>query len=34
MMGRAGRMPFDKEGTVVIMTEKNNYNKYIGNVKL
>lgn len=28
MMGRAGRPPFDKEGTVVIMTQKNNYNRY------
>lgn len=32
MMGRAGRPPFDKEGTVVIMTQKSNYNKY--NTKL
>lgn len=28
MMGRAGRPPFDTEGTVVIMTEKSNYNRY------
>lgn len=28
MLGRAGRPPFDTEGTVVIMTEKNNYNRY------
>lgn len=28
MAGRAGRIPFDREGTVVIMTEKSNYNKY------
>ena len=34
MMGRAGRVPFDREGTVVIMTEKNNYNKYVGEIKL
>jgi ATP-dependent DNA helicase HFM1/MER3 len=34
MMGRAGRIPFDKEGTVVIMTEKANYNKYTGENKL
>lgn len=27
-MGRAGRPPFDQEGTVVIMTQKSNYNKY------
>lgn len=33
-MGRAGRIPFDKEGTVVIMTEKFNYNKYTGQIKL
>lgn len=29
MMGRAGRPPFDTEGTVVIMTEKQNYNKHM-----
>jgi replicative superfamily II helicase len=29
MMGRAGRPPFDVEGTVVIMTEKENYNRYL-----
>jgi ATP-dependent DNA helicase HFM1/MER3 len=34
MMGRAGRIPFDKEGTVVIMTEKGNYSKYVGEIKL
>jgi replicative superfamily II helicase len=34
MMGRAGRPPFDHEGTVVIMTEKQNYNKYINSGKL
>lgn len=28
MMGRAGRPPFDTQGTVVIMTQKQNYNKY------
>ncbi len=28
MMGRAGRPPFDTEGTAVIMTEKQNYEKY------
>lgn len=28
MMGRAGRPPFDTEGTVVIMTEKQHYNRY------
>ena len=28
MMGRAGRPPFDTEGTVVIMTQKSNYSKY------
>ena len=28
MMGRAGRVPFDDKGTVVIMTEKKLYNKY------
>lgn len=27
-MGRAGRPPFDDEGTVVIMTQKSNYNRY------
>ena len=32
MMGRAGRPPFDQEGTVVIMTQKSNYNRY--NTKL
>lgn len=34
MMGRAGRLPFDKEGTVVIMTENKNYNKYLNSSKL
>jgi hypothetical protein len=34
MMGRAGRIPFDREGTVVMMTEKQNYNKYMGENKL
>ncbi len=34
MMGRAGRMPFDKEGTVVMMTETSNYKKYMGDNKL
>ena len=29
MMGRAGRPPFDTKGTVVIMTEKNLYKKYM-----
>ncbi len=33
-MGRAGRIPFDREGTVVMMTEKQNYNKYMGENKL
>lgn len=33
-MGRAGRPPFDREGTVVIMTEKQNYNKYLNSGKL
>ena len=33
-MGRAGRPPFDTEGTVVIMTEKKNYNKYLNAGKL
>ena len=28
MMGRAGRPPFDTEGTVVIMTEKANFSRY------
>ena len=28
MMGRAGRPPFDTEGSVVIMTEMSNYNRY------
>ena len=32
-MGRAGRVPFDREGTVVIMTEKQNYAKYAGKIK-
>ncbi len=27
-MGRAGRPPFDTQGTVVIMTQKQNYNRY------
>ncbi len=27
-MGRAGRPPFDTQGTVVLMTQKQNYNKY------
>jgi replicative superfamily II helicase len=34
MMGRAGRPPFDIEGTVVIMTEKQNYNKFMNSNKL
>lgn len=34
MMGRAGRPPFEKEGTVVIMTERKNYNKYVNSGKL
>jgi replicative superfamily II helicase len=34
MIGRAGRPPFDTEGTVVIMTEKQNYNKYLNSGKL
>jgi ATP-dependent DNA helicase HFM1/MER3 len=34
MMGRAGRVPFNREGTVVIMTEKQNYAKYAGKNKL
>lgn len=34
MMGRAGRPPFDTEGTVVIMTEKQNYNRYLNSGKL
>lgn len=34
MMGRAGRPPFDTFGTVVIMTEKQNYNKYLNSGKL
>ena len=34
MAGRAGRVPFDKEGTVVIMTEKQNYNRYMANRQL
>lgn len=28
MIGRAGRPPFDTEGTVLIMTQKNNFNRY------
>ena len=27
-MGRAGRPPFDTQGTVVIMTQQQNYNRY------
>jgi len=34
MLGRAGRPPFDTEGTVVIMTEKSNYNRYNGDLQL
>jgi replicative superfamily II helicase len=34
MMGRAGRPPFDTEGTVVIMTEKANYNRYNSSLEL
>lgn len=34
MLGRAGRPPFDTEGTVVIMTQKQNYNKYMSSGKL
>lgn len=34
MTGRAGRPPFDNEGTVVIMTEKKNYSKYVNSGKL
>ena len=34
MMGRAGRPPFDSQGTVVIMTEKCNVNRYSGQLNL
>ena len=34
MMGRAGRPPFDTQGTVVIMTEKCNVNRYSGQLNL
>jgi replicative superfamily II helicase len=34
MMGRAGRPPFDTEGTVVIMTQKANYNRYSTKLEL
>jgi ATP-dependent DNA helicase HFM1/MER3 len=34
MMGRAGRPPFDNQGTVVIMTEKSNYNRYNRDLEL
>lgn len=30
MTGRAGRPPFETEGTVVIMTDKSNFNRYNG----
>lgn len=33
-MGRAGRPPFDQEGTVVIMTQKSNYNRYNSKLSL
>lgn len=34
MIGRAGRPPFDTEGTVVIMTDKTNYNRYNSSLEL
>lgn len=34
MMGRAGRPPFDTEGTVVIMTEKQHYTRYNSSLEL
>lgn len=34
MMGRAGRPPFDTEGTVVIMTEKANFTRYNSSLEL
>lgn len=34
MTGRAGRPPFDKEGTVLIMTQKNNFNRYNSKLEL
>lgn len=33
-MGRAGRPPFDTQGTVVIMTQKQNYNRYNSKLEL
>lgn len=34
MTGRAGRKPFDTEGTVVIMTQKANYQRYNSKLEL